>query len=965
MKKENLIFTNDNCVGCNKCIKACPAIGVNTAVGISKDVARIQVDGSKCIQCGTCLKNCEHGARQFRDDMEEVLEALQKGERIVILVAPSFFLSLPDDYGNIISYLRSLGFLAIYNVSFGANITTWSILKYMKSTGRTGLISSACPAVVSYIEKYKPELISRLMPVMSPVGCLQTYLRSKVYTDPEADIKYAFLCPCIGKHEEYTTYPDGYVLDYSFTFKSLMEYIKKNDIPLRTLGRSKCDRVGMEGLGQFYPIPGGLRHHIRNFLQSNAFIKQVEGADRVYKYLDTFEKMMKNGDALPYLVDILNCQGGCNEGVATDLSVEDAEILMTRVHNNFTNGYSDSVVPDNTDEEKKDERWHRFDDYMSMVEELDYKDFLRRYNSEGVIEEMKISEDAINDIFISMNKLTEADRKVNCTSCGYRNCREMAQAIYYGYNKPENCVHFVKDELVANKEQLEEILTAISGGSENVGLQFVRSEQIVKHIRDSLLEVEKQREELNNNVLTRNQLFASLTHELRTPLNAIVNMTDMLDKKNLTGEQLENIKSIQTASNGLMDTINEILDFSKMEAGKFNIVEDDYLLHELLGEIVTIGSFRCMEKKIEFRRKLDPTAPNRLIGDMKRIRQVMINIVGNAIKYTAFGSVSIEAGWNHDKENPVMSFSVTDTGVGIRQEDIPYLFDAFKQVNEKENKHIVGTGLGLSISKNISDAMGGRIVVESNYGHGSRFVFYVPQKISSYEPISKAMAQLGPVGHGAKQRSFYVPTCRVLVVDDFRVNLHIARTFLDKYQIYVDTAESGPEAVRKCSENDYDIIFMDHNMPDMNGLEAACLIKEKKDRNADTPIVYMSAMDEEQMSDIDDAGVFAAFLEKPLKKEMLDRVLLKLVPTEAVLMNEDGFIPTEEELKAAIEARDINELLRLGAGLEIYSEKKGFDEFLILVKKYRGLLQQGNLDGVLENSEAMQARCRALRNGNA
>ena len=387
-----------------------------------------------------------------------------------------------------------------------------------------------------------------------------------------------------------------------------------------------------------------------------------------------------------------------------------------------------------------DEKWHTIDNIICTEEKLDYTDYMRTYNDNAAIIESDVPQEAINEIFNKMNKITEEERRINCTSCGYKNCHEMAQAIYHGYNSPQNCVHFVKDALIENNEKLESVLTAVLGNEGDLGIlgvSLVSSEQIVQRIKDAMIEVENQREELNNNINAKTQMFANLTHELRTPLNAIVNMTDLLDKNNLTKKQLENINSIKIASSELMDTVNEILDFSKIEFGELSIVEDEYFLHDLFSEVITVMSFRCLEKKLQFIRRIDPSTPDLVVGDFKRTRQVFINLISNAVKYTNLGSVTVELGWNHDEENPELGFSVTDTGMGIKQEDIPYLFDSYKQVNEKESKHIQGTGLGLAISKDIVTAMGGTIEVESEYGVGTKFVVRLPAKYSKYVPVSE------------------------------------------------------------------------------------------------------------------------------------------------------------------------------------------------------------------------------------
>lgn len=967
MSQNNLIFTTDSCVGCNKCIKGCPAIGANTIVDIEEG-SRISVDGTKCIHCGSCLKNCTHDARRFTDDFDILLKDLDMGKPIILMIAPSFFATYSNEYPQMLAFLRDMGFRAIYDVSLGANITTWAYIKYMKKTGRNGLISSACPVVVDYIQKYKPSLIDYLMPVMSPAGCLMTYLKENVYNNTHSsEYKYAFLCPCIGKHDEYTSYPNGSKIDYTFTFKTFYSYIKDNNLfDQEEVDTSKCDELRIPGVGQLYPVPGGLRSNISAILSGNHYIRQMEGPSRIYKFLDVYDTMVENGDTLPYIIDILNCEGGCNEGVASSSTEEETEIVMTTMQ-----AHSRSLLRSNSESSlingtTPDERWESLDKYMTSNLHLSLDTFIRSYDKGAAVVEPDIPESAIEKIFVQMNKFSDYDRTINCTSCGYKGCYQMARAIFCGYNTPENCVHYVKNTLIASKIEIEKMLSSLLGTTSNMDIGNIKTDDIVRQLGDAMNEVEKQREELNNNVAAKSQMFANLTHELRTPLNAILNMADLIDTSNLSKEQLVNITSIKTAGNSLMDTINEILDMSKLEAGKFTIVEDQYYLHNLLGEVITVMNFRCLEKKLEFVRNLDPSSPDILIGDFKRIRQVMINLIGNAIKYTDKGSITISAGWNKDHDNPVMIFSVSDTGIGIRQEDIPFLFDSYKQVNESETKHIQGTGLGLAISKSIVDEMNGEITVESTYGVGTTFKLTIPQVIPQYIPIGDTMKHISnvPVQNPAEaeKKDFFAPSYKVLVVDDMPVNLRIAQALLDKFQIYSDTVSSGKEAVLKCARTKYDIIFMDQQMPEMSGFETVNSIRRECLINQKTPIVFMSANDKhtfesEMASDI----TYEGYVEKPIKLDALKSTLLTIIDSSAVIFDKEGFIPDTAELEASVAEKDYNKYLVLMAALERYSKVHNSEQSYRLACKYRKMLQSGITNIPVKNFSSIKAVCNSLR----
>ncbi len=964
MDKDKLIFTTDECIGCNKCIKSCPGIGVNSSVTDGYN-SKIIVNPDNCIHCGTCLRNCVHRARRFTDDFTDFLLALENNEKIVLLIAPSFFLSFPDEAPFILGFLDSLGVYEIYDVSFGANITTWAAIKYFKETGRSGLISSACPVIVDYIEKYKPSLIDSLLPIMSPAGCLMTYLDYKRYKDDES-VKYAFLGPCLGKHDEYTSYPDGKKFDYTFTFKTLFDYTIEKGINVVSYGRKECVHLESPGRGRLYPAPGGLAGNIKNFIDESYYIKQIEGSNRVYEYLNTFDKMHENGDNLPLFVDILNCEGGCNEGVATNFVAEDAELTMSKVHADIPKYISERENSTYLDSISKSNRFRVFDNYFSNIEMLDYRQFYRKFNTDNAITQYVASDDALNEVFITMKKNTPDERNINCTSCGYASCKDMATAIYFGFNKPENCVHYVKDELLANKQRLEQVLQSVTGSDDQLDISITNSEQIVDTILSAVNEVWNQREELNNTIHARTNMFANLTHELRTPLNAIMSMTELMDTRNLNQNQLDSIASIKTAGKGLLDTISEILDFSKLEENQMTIVEDKYNLAELFGEIVTVINFRCIEKKIQFIRVLDPSLPSELIGDYKRIRQVTLNILGNAVKYTNLGSVTINATWNKDKENPVLIISVTDTGMGIKKEDIPFLFDSYKQVNEKETRHIVGTGLGLSITKNLMESMGGNIKVESEYGRGSTFTLEIPQKIEHYSSISEALAKDSNMAKHTDNLSdgpdefFMAPNYRALVVDDTLVNLQVARGFLDKMHIYSDIAQSGKEAVEMAEKEKYDILFIDHLMPQMNGFETIAEIKAGNGPNINTPIVYLSAMDTSQL--LKEVGdIVCDYLEKPIKKEQLWKILRHIIPSDEVVDKTMGYIPSDADLRDAVNKREVKKLLYMYSAIEAYADYVSNLDTVRFIKKYRIMLQQGHLDAPFEQVEAVIARCHLLK----
>jgi iron only hydrogenase large subunit-like protein len=265
----------------------------------------ITVDGDKCIACGACFDACEHGAREYVDDTEAFFAALKKGERISILIAPAFLANYPREYESVLGGLKKLGVNHMISVSFGADITTWGYLNYVKKYNFVGGISQPCPAVVSYIEKYVPELLPKLFPVQSPMMCAAVYARKTMgITD-----KLAFISPCIAKKDEITSKRGKGYISYNVTFNHLMEYARKHNVT----GPSCKDEIEY-GLGSVYPMPGGLKENVYWFLGEDAYIRQCEGESHMYHYLEANKERLAKGGT-PYLfVDALNCAQGCIYG---------------------------------------------------------------------------------------------------------------------------------------------------------------------------------------------------------------------------------------------------------------------------------------------------------------------------------------------------------------------------------------------------------------------------------------------------------------------------------------------------------------------------------------------------------------------------------------------------------------------------------------------------------------------------
>lgn len=333
------------------------------------------------------------------------------------------------------------------------------------------------------------------------------------------------------------------------------------------------------------------------------------------------------------------------------------------------------------------------------------------------------------------------------------------------------------------------------------------------------IQQKKEIEELNQ---AENHFFSSMSHEIRTPINTIIGLNEVILREAVTPGVAENARNIQGASKMLLTLINDILDLSKIKSGKMEIINVSYETGELFSEIVNMIWIKAKEKGLDFRLKVDASIPSMLCGDEVRIKQVLINLLNNAVKYTSEGSVTLSARCEHRGLNRVrVWYSVEDTGQGVKKENIPYLFNAFRRVDEEKNRHIEGTGLGLSIVRQLVELMGGEISVNSVYTKGSKFIVTLEQDIVDDKELGTFTLESRVKSHEGEQyrQSFEAPDAHLLIVDDNEMNLMVARKLLSDTKIQIDTALSGEECLKLTQLYHYDGILMDHLMPEMDGIE--------------------------------------------------------------------------------------------------------------------------------------------------
>ena len=447
-----LIYANDNCTGCNKCVRDCPVLIANVAT----DAGKVTVDPEKCIACGACFDACEHNAREYQDDTKSFFTALEAGKKISVILAPAFLANYPHEYKKVLGYLKEKGVNHIYSVSFGADITTWGYLKYITEHQFLGGISQPCPAVVNYVEKYIPELLPKMMPIHSPMMCMAIYIKKYLKCDDEL----AFISPCIAKKTEITD-PNcyGYV-KYNVTFKKLFETIGN-----KYQGCKEYEDELEYGMGALYPMPGGLRENVEHFLGKEQVVRQVEGEEEAYRYLHEYLERIRTNRRQPFMVDILNCSKGCIYGTATEPERNTDDVMLTL--SDMRNRASDRTETKKGLFWKKGKNGSPWDDsvpenerlanLMKAFADLDINDFVRKYTNKNVVIK-EPSEHEIQEIFTSMNKTDAASQKINCESCGYSSCRNMAKAIYNHVNVKENCVHYVKSVAENEKEKIQNLM---------------------------------------------------------------------------------------------------------------------------------------------------------------------------------------------------------------------------------------------------------------------------------------------------------------------------------------------------------------------------------------------------------------------------------------------------------------------------------------------------------------------------
>ena len=415
-----------------------------------------------------------------------------------------------------------------------------------------------------------------------------------------------------------------------------------------------------------------------------------------------------------------------------------------------------------------------------------------------------------------------------------------------------------------------------------------------RELKESNRKLQDMAEAAQAATIAKSQFLSNMSHEIRTPINAILGMDVMILREETSPAILEYAENIRTAGNSLLGLVNDVLDFSKSEAGKLDIIPVEYSLSSMLNDLVDTAWIRAEKKGLNFVVNVPEDIPNILLGDELRIRQVIMNILTNAVKYTKQGTVTFSMDYEkQDAASILLKASVRDTGIGIKEEDLAKLFTAFERIEEERNRAIEGTGLGMNITQCLLNLMGSKLEVESVYGRGSVFSFVLKQEVLRWEP----MGNFGEACHHMLERrpayreAFTAPGARLLVVDDTPVNLTVVKGLLKRTRMQIDTAGSGRECLRLVGKNRYDIIFLDHRMPEMDGIETMRRMRETAGNpNKDTPVISLTANVVSGARNMYiDAG-FRDYLTKPINGTQLENMILKYLPPEKVVPGDVPFL---------------------------------------------------------------------------
>lgn len=573
----------DKCVGCNACVRACPVGDANIARMDENGKLKITIDDDKCIKCGACIRACSHGARSYVDDTPQFLEDLKRGQEIALIAAPSIKIAFDGNWRHALQWLHDHGAKKVYDVSFGADICTWAHLRYLERNPGKKLISQPCAAVVNYVQRHKPELFSNLSPIHSPMLCLAVYMKKVLGYKG----KIAAISPCVAKIEEFR---ETGLVDYNVTMEHLRCYFEENGVKLPEVKiYSEFEFDGNQGLeGAIYPKPGGLMSNILTHAP-NLNVITSEGTESLYHDMETYSTLKEQEK--PDLFDVLNCGDGCNGGPATGVHYQ--RFAMNNIMHDVEQ-YARKVRKANTTRKGIDQQFAEFDRTLNLD---DYIRTYKRYN----IDKKGTSEREIDNAFALMGKSTEAEKRFDCHSCGYRSCRDMAVAIARGLNTPENCHEYMMKSIKEERHRVsevnekvlamnDELMRVFQDLFENIEIVKQETEQIQQESSKSsqeMTDVSKRMEDLNQMNHNITQAMQAINQSIAKYNEMTQNVEKIAGKINLLSLNAA-IEAARAGEAGrgfavVASSIRELSDNSKTSVGSAK--ENDEEIQNAIGNV--------------------------------------------------------------------------------------------------------------------------------------------------------------------------------------------------------------------------------------------------------------------------------------------------------------------------------------------------------------------------------------------